>query len=215
MADERIQEFNLDGKQLAFIVILGIAVAVAVFLCGVMVGRGVRPPQVATASLGAAGSVESGDSVDPLAELSASGGPRKLPDDDLRYMDHLAKNPPATPLREPVAEPVAPPPPPTPPEKAEKVDKVEKVVADTSLDEPPGPGFVVQVSSLTKRPEADTIARRLRDMGYRSFVSETMAGGLRYRVRVGKFKSREEAKAIAARLEKEGQFTGAWVDVAR
>ena len=47
MSDEEFSEFHLDGKHLAFLVISGIGVAVVVFLCGVLVGRGVRAPRSA------------------------------------------------------------------------------------------------------------------------------------------------------------------------
>ena len=45
MADEAVHEIQLNGKQLVFTFMAATVVAVVVFLCGVMVGRGVRAPR--------------------------------------------------------------------------------------------------------------------------------------------------------------------------
>src|SRR5689334_24315257 len=42
MADEGLHEIQLNGKQLVFLFMASTVVAVVIFLCGVMVGRGVR-----------------------------------------------------------------------------------------------------------------------------------------------------------------------------
>ena len=42
MSDEQFHEFHLDGKQMVFLFMASTVVAVVIFLCGVMVGRGVR-----------------------------------------------------------------------------------------------------------------------------------------------------------------------------
>ena len=42
MADEGLREIQLNGKQLVFLFMASTVVAVVIFLCGVMVGRGVR-----------------------------------------------------------------------------------------------------------------------------------------------------------------------------
>ena len=43
MADEGLHDIPLKGKQLVFLFMSATVVAVVVFLCGVMVGRGVGP----------------------------------------------------------------------------------------------------------------------------------------------------------------------------
>jgi cell division septation protein DedD len=65
----------------------------------------------------------------------------------------------------------------------------------------------VQVAAVNDRREAETIATRLSGKGYPSFVSTPPSGGARmFRVRIGKYQTRREAEAIAARLQREDQF---------
>ena len=45
MPDEGVHEIQLNGKQLVFMFMAVTVVAVVIFLCGVMVGRGVRAPR--------------------------------------------------------------------------------------------------------------------------------------------------------------------------
>ena len=57
MADEGLHEIQLNGKQLVFLFMASTVVAVVIFLCGVMVGRGVRaqrPSEAIEASVDAA-----------------------------------------------------------------------------------------------------------------------------------------------------------------
>src|SRR5215211_2884128 len=45
MPDQEVHEIQLNGKQLVFMFMAATVVSVVIFLCGVMVGRGVRIPQ--------------------------------------------------------------------------------------------------------------------------------------------------------------------------
>ena len=45
MSDEGVHEIQLNGKQLVFMFMAVTVVSVVIFLCGVMVGRGVRAPR--------------------------------------------------------------------------------------------------------------------------------------------------------------------------
>ena len=45
MPDQEVHEIQLNGKQLVFMFMAATVVSVVIFLCGVMVGRGVRPLQ--------------------------------------------------------------------------------------------------------------------------------------------------------------------------
>ena len=73
--------------------------------------------------------------------------------------------------------------------------------------QPQGNGFVVQVASLKSRGEADTIAKRLSSKGFPSFVTTPGSSGPKvFRVRVGKYADRREAETVARKLEKEEQF---------
>ena len=55
MSDEGFHEIQLNGKQLVFLFMAATVVSVVIFLCGVMVGRGV-PDRAAVASNEPAGS---------------------------------------------------------------------------------------------------------------------------------------------------------------
>jgi hypothetical protein len=50
MSDEQFHEFHLDGKQMVFLFMASTVMAVVIFLCGVMVGRGVRRTRLASRS---------------------------------------------------------------------------------------------------------------------------------------------------------------------
>jgi cell division septation protein DedD len=64
------------------------------------------------------------------------------------------------------------------------------------------------VAALQARGEADEIAKRLSDKGYPAYVMAPSDGAPAsiFRVRVGKFESRQEAEQVASRLEREEQF---------
>lgn len=200
-SDADLQEFRLEGKSLAFLVISAIVVAVVVFLCGVMVGRGVRsrtvdPVEVASSALDP---TEAPPLVDEIPEPK---GTSATPDAELTYPSRLEGG--ATPdaLDEPLAssKPSRPEPPPAP--------AAPPPAPEAALREPKGKGYVVQVMSVTQLPEAENVARRLKSKGYPSFVSE--AAG-RYRVRIGTFPDRRDAQAAATRLEKEERFRKPWI----
>jgi len=76
MEDEGLHEFQLHGKQLVFVVMTATVVAVAIFLCGVMVGRGVPPQrtadgvQAAGVDPSAADPIDAAPSVSPIADAS-------------------------------------------------------------------------------------------------------------------------------------------------
>jgi cell division septation protein DedD len=232
MSDEGVHEIQLNGKQLVFMFMAVTVVAVVIFLCGVMVGRGVRAPR-ATELADAAIEVP----LDPTAALTApatssADGPSPTADPSqdttLSYSGRLSANtPPPETLKDPetvVQEMKAPAPPekaaeplpavvtarPSPPAATLKTrpTQTERTTSPAgATTEPPGAGYVVQVAAVKERREADTIAKRLKSKGFPSFVSSPGAGAARvYRVRVGKYNDRREADAVARRLEKEEQF---------
>jgi cell division septation protein DedD len=209
MTDEGFHEIQLNGKQLVFLFMAATIAVVVIFLCGVMVGRGVRTQQAVVAA--AAVDVDSDPTasaqvpVPPAAPQTVEGAPLSS-QETLTYAERLeAPDPPEETLNaeappEPAPARAAPAPAPREPRK----DPAATVPA--AAQEPAGPGFVVQVAAVTERGEADTIAKRLSTKGYPAFVT-TPAGVARvFRVRVGKYKERRDAETIATRLEKEEQF---------
>jgi len=68
----------------------------------------------------------------------------------------------------------------------------------------PGTQWSVQVAALNSRTQADGVRRKLHDAGFDAYVTTMSDGGeTRYRVRVGTFKTREEALRVAERVRAE------------
>src|SRR5262245_40228329 len=70
MADEGLHEIQLKGKQLVFLFMASTVVAVVIFLCGVMVGRGV-PAQRAGAPADAIADAQT----DPTSPATSAAQP--------------------------------------------------------------------------------------------------------------------------------------------
>jgi rare lipoprotein A len=211
MTDEGVHEIQLNGKQLVFMFMAVTVVAVVIFLCGVMVGRGVRAPRAIEQADAA---IES--PVDPTATATQTPAPSPSDapapvappsPDKLTYADRLTTDtPPPESLKDPILQevkatavktPAAAPPPIVPAVKAPRSAPAESAAG----------GYVVQVTAVKERSEADQIAKRLQSKGFKSFVTSPSAGAAKvYRVRVGKYSDRREAEAVARRLEKEEQF---------
>jgi DedD protein len=211
--DDGFHEIQLNGKQLVFLFMAATVVSVVIFLCGVLVGRGVRAERVAAQD--AALNTATADATTPQAAASPNPAPAGSdpttaappPEvDDLTYFNRLEKQkspaeqlkakPTATTMTEKTAPAEArrsPPPPPPAPAKSREA-------ASGS------PGWTVQIAALNERNAAEAIARRLSSKGYAAYVFEPADGTSVYRVRVGKFGSRHEAETLKTKLEKEEQF---------
>ena len=216
MSDEQFHEFHLDGKQMVFLFMASTVMAVVIFLCGVMVGRGVRankagePVEAVRVADDSAPIVEGGEA--NLAETPAPDGP-----EELTYPERLdSPTPPQERLRAPesrgkaaapaiVEEPVP---------AAAKVDPpAAATVAPAPSDkyrEPGGAGFAVQVMTVVKRSDAEAEAALLASKGYKPFFanSDKKPG---FRVRVGKYKTKKEADTVRNKLRKVPKYRGAWV----
>jgi cell division protein FtsN len=200
--DEGFHEIQLNGKQLVFLFMAATVVSVVIFLCGVLVGRGVRAERAGTDSA-AVNPVADAPSSQPSAQSSTPAGsdPTAAPPpapaaEDLTYFDRLEKQkPPEEQIKAPL------------PEKRETKDKKPSAAPAAQPIEPGGQGYAVQIAALNVRTEAEAIAKRLTSKGYSAYVVAPPSGTPAvYRVRVGKFPSRREAESIAARLKKEEQF---------
>src|SRR5678815_6107730 len=66
---EQVREIQLNGKQLVFMFMAATVTAVVIFLCGVMVGRGVNTTRASAASLAAA------PASDPTSAVSRPASP--------------------------------------------------------------------------------------------------------------------------------------------
>jgi DedD protein len=222
MSDEGLHEIQLNGKQLVFLFMTATVVAVVIFLCGVMVGRGV-PAQRGTPALAADGSdpttseeariAASATDATPTPTAASSPSASASSKLGLTYPNRLEEPEPVpeeVPTGLPAHEPFATnavakaPPPPAPKVAARTAAAAKEPPAEATAS---GAGFVVQVAAVRQKAEADAIRGRLTKKGYPAFVATAgTPGAPTYRVRVGKFPSKREADTIAAKLEREEQF---------
>ena len=205
MSEPEVHEIQLNGKQLVFMFGAAVVVSVVIFLCGVMVGRGVRQPQ---AELIAATAPDT--PLDSQLPFDATGGrpaalvePTPAPErEDVTYGTRLEAS---EPLDEPL-KPVQGPKRAVAPAVAANPVPPAEPASSRSFPEPAGNGFVVQVAAYPSRATAEALATRLDAKGYSSFVTATDGTPRQYRVRVGKFPNKRDAEAVARRLKQEEHF---------
>jgi len=217
--DDAFHEIQLNGKQLVFLFMAATVVSVVIFLCGVLVGRGVRAERGAIADgTPTASNVETAPpapaAAPPPPATPAGSDPTKAapPADDLTYFSRLEKPAPApehlkatTEKTEPPAPKVAAVAPQRPAQAAPPPAESPSTAAGVA--EPGGAGFAVQIAALNVRGDAEAIAKRLSSKGYAAYVMSPPAGAPTvFRVRIGKFPTRREAENVASKLQKEEQF---------
>jgi cell division septation protein DedD len=221
-SDEGFREIQLNGKQLVFLFMAATVVSVVIFLCGVLVGRGVRsdrPPaqEVATAEIAADRGATAANQPQPSAAPAPLNAEPPAPADEVTYPERLQN---AAPPKETLK-----PPPPVAPDPPARSRPTQAAVTPNSTHsrtpagatgsntggptaDPTGPGFAVQVAAYADRRDADTLAKQLVSKGYPAFVMDPVKGGPKalYRVRVGKYKTLKDAQTVSSRLETAEQF---------
>ena len=197
-AEDGFHEIQLTGKQLVFLFMATTVVAVVIFLCGVLVGRGVRSERAVDAAAAAVAPAP-GDGLP--APAPQTGEPSPASGESLSYAQRLQGEEPKEQLKpdegaDSTAEP------PTPSDAAPD-QQPQPPVAGTAET-----GWVVQVAALRDRNAAVSVIRRLSSRGFPAFIVEPVPGAPApgYRVRVGPYQQRDEAERIARRLEREEQF---------
>lgn len=207
-SDDTFREIQLNGKQLFFLFMAVVVVSVVIFLCGVLVGRGVRAEVVPIQAQSTPAPT------DAVAPAPPPGSTPRTANEDLSYPNRLAsREAPVEELRAPDAPART-----AAPAAASRARDAEPAVvapapgaaasaASAGGTEPAGAGFAIQVAALRQRAEADSVVRGLTTKGYPAYVMTPDAGAPAvFRVRVGKFKDRHDAETVAARLQKEEQF---------
>ena len=232
-SDDGFHEIQLSGKQLVFLFMATTVVSVVIFLCGVLVGRGVRverPPAADETSLAPAPAptdtvadtaVPTTEPPSPPAETpplnykerleSSTPLPENLrPQNDSARATRGAKPEPAP---QPRSEPAAQ----TPAATVEqpKVAATQKSTATPTVAQPkpvrngtPRDSWVVQIVALRSRQAANSLVKRLTGKGYPAFLVDPAAGAPApvFKVQVGRYADRDEAEQVRRRLEKEEQF---------
>ena len=198
MAPQTSNDITPSPKQIVFLFMAATVVAVVVFLCGVLVGRGVPlGPMTATGVFAAAG----GDGPFPDARhpavvdsLNAEPSAAAMSGDDLTYYRRLESD---TPLDERLVDPdpvsTAPPPPPI-------AEAPEPVIESAALD--PGPPASPPVDSavpsggdlpepVTEPPPADPVTA----------LAPSRSG---FTVQVAALRERDVAQEVADHLSAKG-----------
>jgi DedD protein len=198
MSDQRFREIQLTGKQLVFLFMASVVVAVSIFLLGVSVGRGVRGTTQASAepATDQAGAIEVPARMPPETQPTPA---------DLSYHTKLQGQtpPPQAPPRPAPAEAArstAPPPAATDQGRASSAP-TRAASPPSATSAPAAAGFFVQTDAFSSRGNADKRVAELKSKGHAAFV---MTPGPPFRVRLGPLADRAEAERLAARLRAEG-----------
>ncbi len=234
--DDSFREIQLNGKQLVFLFMAATVVSVVIFLCGVIVGRGVRAERSIGTEAGASspadpaltpasGSTPAATVAD--ADPTKVSPPSPAAEGEYEYTKLGDKNPSVGKLKPehdkasanaapvvakpaPAATtktPAAPVAAPVPAPTVTPKDAPKEAPHTDLAPEPTQSGFAVQIAALNVLSEAEAIAKRLNSKGYKAYVLSPANGTPSvYRVRVGKYGTRREAESIAERLQKEEQF---------
>ena len=194
-AEDGFHEIQLSGKQIVFLFMVLTVASAVIFLCGVLVGRGVRsdrgdvvdnaPTAASTAAPQAAEATPPSDPPAPATETP----------DELSYHKRLqgdtAPAETVKPEAPPPAAPAAPPP---------------AAPAPAASGGRPG-AWIVQVGAFGNAAAARDVVRQLAAKGHPAFLVNPAPGMPSiYRVQVGGYASRSEADQVARRIEKEDQY---------
>jgi len=203
-SDDGFHEIQLSGKQLVFLFMSTTVVLVVTFLCGVLVGRNVRTDRGAEPPIETV-AVAPADEEDGSSAPVSGEQPKPLSLDELKAQGRLtAENPSDEPRPKAQPEPAAAPPAPQPEAKAPPVEqKPERPDAGVPTSGRSGTWFL-QVAALSTRDAAAVTIRQLVAKGYPAYLDDS-APKL-FRVRVGRYGTREEAVRVAQKLQREEQY---------
>ncbi len=219
-AEDAFHEIQLSGKQLVFLFMATTVVSVVIFLCGVLVGRGVRAESltqtsgsVATAVTPAASTSTAGipvpdrtpppvDPPAPAAETAPALSYKQRLDSEKAPVDELKAAPSESKRASETPKPTAPPAASTPSPAPAATTSAPAPTASRSGT------WAVQVVALTDRAAATAVMQRLSSKGYPAFLVHPQPGApvQHYKVQVGRYNDHAEADQVKARLKKEEQF---------
>ena len=197
MSDQNFREIQLSGKQLFFLFMASVVVAVAIFLLGVSVGRGVKTGTLNAGAPAVGDVAQAGDTTVPATLPPAT----TTTPADKAYHDQLQGQtpPPAQPQPEPppAAASSKPAEPPTPvseqapatatPQAADAGRRAGTPPASTNTGAAP-PAAASKPAATPPSPPADA----------------SKAGAGVWLVQVGAFASRENADALVAQVKAKG-----------
>ena len=206
-AEDGFHEIQLSGKQLVFLFMATTVVSVVIFLCGVLVGRGVgSDPQEAQAIDSSAVDTPLSTPAEtvPLADTEA---PAPIAAPALSYDERLRGDVTEQLKTQPEPTPAKPAAPPSSAPATTEAGSARAAALNVPTSGRPGVWFL-QVTALKNEEAAAESVRGLIDDGFPAYLDKTPAGTPPFfRVRIGRYATREEAEQVASRLQKEKQFT--------
>src|SRR5688572_14231743 len=103
--EDGFHEINLSGKQLVFLGMATTIVSIVIFLCGVLVGRGVRPVEAVAEAAAVSADAGSTDAPAPIdaAPAPAAAANEPTPTPDVPPADEPAAKPAAAPASAPAS----------------------------------------------------------------------------------------------------------------
>jgi DedD protein len=204
--DDAFHEIQLNGKQLVFLFMAATVVSVVIFLCGVLVGRGVRVERgdltrvpgrespsvdVTPAPPPATTPVPSSRASDP----TAAAPPPAV--DELSYFNRLEKpNPPVETLKAGAGK--------GRPAPAQAAAATSPPVTSPAVTPPPVTPPAVTSSAVTSPPAASQPAAPRGDATEPANLTATPSPGPGYAVQIAALNVRSEADAMAKRLTSKG-----------
>ena len=200
MSDQGFREIQLTGKQLVFLFMASVVVAVAIFLLGVSVGRGVRGTTAASAETAPdATTADLPATMPPATELTPA---------DRSYHNQLqgqstppAQTPPAPPpTDQPTAALAAAP---EPAESRQGGAAARSTPPATTAAPPAATVWFVQAGAFATRANAQRRVAELKAKGHVATIA-TVSNAPAYRVRLGPFAEHAAAERLAARVKAEG-----------
>ena len=196
--DDGFHEIQLNGKQLVFLFMAATVVSVVIFLCGVLVGRGVRTERAGgdTASVASVADTTPQPVAAPPAQPPAGSDPTTAAPpaaEDLSYFSRLEKSKsPAERLKPANTEKAAP------PARADKPAAAPPPPPRSAASTPAAaPAVTAAPVEAARRPSPPEPARQ-------ADASPSEPTGQGFAVQIAALNVRSEADAIARRLSSKG-----------
>ena len=200
--NQNFYEIQLSTPHLVLAFIGATVVGVMVFWLGIVVGRGQTGPSGADgwqAAVSAEDAVE--EAYDFYEAVNEPTVQPQVPGESLEPGDE--QQDPASAPRFESADPV---------DKKRAPVAVESPAGSTETDSLLPNGWIVQVRSTPVKTDADSVQSALAESGLPAFVVSTeVSGETYYRVRVGPYRSKEEADIIEVKLLARSDVDTTWV----
>ena len=200
--NQSFYEIQLSTPHLVLAFLGATVVGVAVFWLGIVVGRGQTEPSGVDEWQAVASAEDAAE--EPYDFYDAVNEPTVQPQASVESPVPVVEQ--QDPASEPRSEPV------DPVDEKRVAVVVESPAGSTETDSLLPNGWIVQVRSTPVKTDADSLQLALTESGLPAFVvSAEVSGETYYRVRVGPYRSKEEADIIEVKLLARSDVDTTWV----